>query len=121
MTLDTELENSRTFSLLTESPHHILRDGQHYVAYAGYVLTYSTFSTFFMWAIAGPKIYHSIWKEREGAIRELRELNKQDGLLSEMHEDHVGQYMVDRFKRALSGLGPSDIENLLSNMLMADY
>lgn len=116
MPLDTEFETTRMLSLLSERPHEIIQEDKSYVAFAGYLLTYSTFCTIFMWSLAGPKIYHSIWKEREGAIKEVRDLNPQDGRLPALHDDHVGQYITDRFKLAMKAMDPDDIEDFIHGM-----
>jgi hypothetical protein len=116
MKLDTELEDLRVMSLLSDLPHEKTYQGRRYVAYAGYVLTYSTFVTVMLWAIAGAKIYHRIWKERPGSIEEAKQLNPQDGRLSGMHDDHVGQYLRDRFRKHVGSMSPDDIESLINGI-----
>jgi hypothetical protein len=119
MTLATELEQTRMLSLLTESPQQIQLDDRRYVAYCGFVLPYSSFSTIFMWMVCGPKIYHSIWTEQDGAISTAKSLNMQDDRLQTLHQDHVGQYLADRFKAAAGRLGQDDMEEMLSTLLTA--
>jgi hypothetical protein len=116
MSTDTELEQLRVMSLLSDLPHEIIHHGKKYVAYFGYVLTYSTFSTIMLWTIAGPKIYHSIWRERPCALQEVRDLNPQDARLANMHDDHVGEYMRNQFQSKMKSMTDDAIESLLGNL-----
>lgn len=115
MSLDTELETIRTLSLLSERPHEVQHHGKRYVAFAGYILTYSSFCTIFMWALIGPKIYHHIWIE-QGSVPSLRDLNPQDHRLSGIHDDHVGQYVADQFKASMKSMESEEIEEFITGM-----
>ena len=116
MNIDTELENSRTQSLLSGLPHCIEHSSsEKFVAYGGYILSYSTFSTIFMWTLCGPKIYHNIWKEQSDSIEDLKRMNPHDLVLKTLHSDEVGQHMVDKFK-AIMGNSSNDVEHILHTM-----
>lgn len=116
MILDTEAENLRILSLLSGLPHYIENENREkFVAYGGYIMSYSTFSTIFMWTLCGPKIYHNIWKERPDSIEDLRRMNLQDSVLTTLDSDEVGQHMVDKFKSIMSD-SANDVEYILHTM-----
>jgi hypothetical protein len=116
MSLDTDLEEIRVMSLLSDLPHENINHDQRYVAYSGYVLTYSTFSTIMLWAIAGSKIYHSIWQDRPDAVQEVRDLNPQDARLAGLHDDNVGEYIRNQFRSRMKSMTDDAVESLLSSM-----
>lgn len=116
MILDTETENLKVLSLLSGLPHYIENENREkFIAYGGYILSYSTFSTIFMWTLCGPKIYHNIWKEQSDSIEDLRRMNPQDLVLTSLHADEVGQHMVDKFK-SIMGDSANDVEHILHTM-----
>jgi len=112
----TDIEQARTLSLLTESPHLIVNDQKH-VAFAGYVFTYSTFATVFMWAMCGQVIYKRIWAEQEGAVQSVKDLNPHDTRLQAMSDNNVGNYLTSQLTIAMSKMNPGDMEKMIEKML----
>lgn len=115
----TEIETARLMSVLSETPQLIQHDDRNLVAFAGTVMPLSSFSTLFLWAICGPKIYHSIWRE-SGHIKAIRELNPDDAQMHHWHDDTVGQFLVDRFLATMRTLHPDMIQSMLGQMLGVD-
>lgn len=116
MKMNIDLEQLKTFSVLSETPQFVdAGPGQRYVSYLGYIFTYNTFSTLFMWCLSGPHIYQGIWAENN-SINLLKSLNLHDEVLSSMREDHIALYFVSKISEKLKDLDPSDMEKLLNYM-----
>lgn len=116
MTL-TNKEQARTLSLLTDQPHMIMIDEKKYVAFKGYVFTYSTFSAVFMWAICGQSLYSKIWSDQEHSIASVKELNLHDKQLQALEDINVGYYLAGKIRESMSKLSPAEVESAIVTML----
>lgn len=116
MTL-TDKEQARTLSLLTDQPHMITVDKKKYVAFKGYVFTYSTFSAVFMWAICGQSLYSKIWSDQENSVSTVKELNLHDKHLQTLEDIKVGYYLAGKIRESMSKLSPADVESAIVTML----
>lgn len=116
MTL-TNKEEARTLSILTDQPHMIIFDQKKYVAFKGYVFTYSTFSAVFMWAICGQSLYSKIWSDQENAIKTVKELNLHDKKLQALEDIKVGYYLAGKIRESMAKLSPAEVESAIVTML----
>lgn len=113
--MNIEIEQAKTFSLLTEKPCFVNKDNK-YIAFAGYVLPSSVFKVFFMWAICGQNIYNKIFSTNDYNILLCKTLNSHDKKLQDLSNTEVGTYFSTKFKSALQKYTPDDILKILDDL-----
>lgn len=115
----TKIEQTRTLSILTEKPHFIRENG-NFVAFAGYVFTYSMFSTLFFWSITGNHIYSKIWESDEKNIELTKSLNAHDQTLQNLSAAYLKTYLTNKFKSILKKCNQDEIEYIINQMFLED-
>lgn len=114
-----ELEQARTLSLLSDLPH-MIDDSKQYVAFKGYIFTYSCFCVLLLWTLCGTNIYSRIWHDNEDNIISLKEMNPHDKNLVNCSDTNVGSYISNKFREMMKNMEPNEIEYMVDNML-AEY
>lgn len=116
MTTNIEIEQARTFSLLSELPQFITSE-REYVAFKGYIFTYSSFCVLLLWTLCGTNLYSRIWHDNKDNITSLIQLNPHDTQLEKLANAAIGTYISNKFRKMLKNIEPDDIEYMIDKML----
>lgn len=115
MTLNTEIENTRIFSLFSEKVHFVTHDQKEYMCFAGIVCPKAFGFTVALWAITHSKKYRNIFHSNEKLRAEIFKLNQNDPYLSIVEKSQdIEWYLVKKMYECMKTWEPMHFEELFT-------
>lgn len=115
MILNTELENTRIFSLFSEKVHFVAHNNKEYMCFAGLVVPKSFGLALSLWVITNTKRYRNLFHSNESLRSEILELNQQDPYLSIVpRSNDIEWYLCKKLHECMKTWQPIDFEELFA-------
>lgn len=108
----------RAMSALSQLPYFV-DDSREYVAFAGYIFSYSTFVTIYMWGLSGTGYYRKLLVNRKDEVELIKSLNKFDTKLQSLLDDSCLTYIKCKFVPIVQEMDSESKVSTITAMLEA--
>jgi hypothetical protein len=113
-TLNTDIENTRILSILSEKVHFVTQDNKEYMCFGGVVCPKALGNAVALWAITGSKRYRNLFRSNQD-LNEIFDLNQKDPWLSKADiSQDIEWYLIKTMRQCMKTWDPTHFEDLFA-------